>query len=75
MTPPAAPTPTRRPIPCWLLVIIALAAGFFIGWYAKTASLGHNTGTCIKADTSFIERGVTQPRCTSDCPTCMWIQN
>ena len=74
MTPPPPPLARNR----WLLPLIMLLIGLFIGyWVGKTMEQkAQAVGDCVSADSSTVVlTDVSQGQCTLRCKSCSWVQD
>jgi hypothetical protein len=74
MTTPPAGTSFRanRYFP-WIMLLIGLIAGYFIG--RATYSMAQaRLGNCVSSDSTLVDSDVSQKECQAECPTCTWTQ-
>ena len=73
MTAPAPAQLSRfRWLP-WIMLLVGLIIGYFIG--KTSAATAPVTGDCLKGDSTPASTNVSQRQCRLDCPSCTWVQD
>lgn len=73
MTPPSPELLRTRSYFPWLMLLVGLVVGFFIGRLTISDAQAR-LGNCVSTDSTVFDTGVSQTECKADCPTCSWTQ-
>ena len=73
MTPPSSPLLFRPRWFPWLLLLVGLIIGYFVG--KTSAAKARVLGDCIRRDSTSASINVTEGECTLNCPTCTWVRD
>jgi hypothetical protein len=73
MTVPPSPVLFRSRWFPWIMLLVGLVIGYFIG--KTSAATAPVTGDCLKGDSTPASINVSQRQCRLDCPSCTWVQD
>lgn len=72
--PPAERSFRASPLFPWIMLLVGLVAGIFIGRMSYSMAQA-KLGNCVSADTArVVATGVSPGQCEDMCDDCSWVQ-